>query len=167
MWAQVSLQPFNSICALPIHRSPLWGSLRAGAQPMFHSENLSAYAGTINKAVDELITNLSAVAKSCKEVNIFTQLGQMTMQVTGAAAFGYVFLVLAFLASWGHPAQFSMAQGSLSEASDRLQVSKMMSHSTQAVIGHAYLQIGPGGAERPCSCHADLVLYINSPAESA
>jgi len=81
----------------------LWGSLRAGAQPMFHSENLSAYAGTINKAVDELITNLSAAAKSSKEVNIFTQLGQMTMQVTGAAAFGYVFLVLAFLASWGHP----------------------------------------------------------------
>ena len=71
-----------------IHRSPLWGSLRAGAQPMFHSENLSAYAGTINKAVDELITNLSTVAKSGKEVNIFTQLGQMTMQVTGAAAFG-------------------------------------------------------------------------------
>ena len=74
--------------ALQTHRSPLWGSLRAGAQPMFHSENLSAYAGTINKAVDELITNLSAVAKSGKEVNIFTQLGQMTMQVTGAAAFG-------------------------------------------------------------------------------
>ncbi len=46
---------------------------------MFHSENLSAYAGTINKAVDELITNLSAAAKSSKEVNIFTQLGQMTM----------------------------------------------------------------------------------------
>ena len=55
---------------------------------MFHSENLSAYAGTINKAVDELSTNLSEVAKSGKEVNIFTQLGQMTMQVTGAAAFG-------------------------------------------------------------------------------
>ncbi len=79
---------------------------------MFHSENLSAYAGTINKAVDELITNLSAVAKSGKEVNIFTQLGQMTMQVTGAAAFGYAFLVLAFLASWGHPPEFSMTQGS-------------------------------------------------------
>lgn len=88
MWAQVPLQPFNFICALQTHRSPLWGSLRAGAQPMFHSENLSAYAGTINKAVDELSTNLSEVAKSGKEVNIFTQLGQMTMQVTGAAAFG-------------------------------------------------------------------------------
>jgi len=72
---------------LLICRGQLWGSLRAGAQPMFHSENLSAYAGTINKAVDELITNLITVAKSGKEVNIFTQLGQMTMQVTGAAAF--------------------------------------------------------------------------------
>ncbi|DBA94172.1 hypothetical protein WJX77_003365 [Trebouxia sp. C0004] len=71
-----------------VAKSPLWGSLRAGAQPMFHSENLSAYAGTINKAVDELMTNLSTVAKSGKEVNIFSQLGQMTMQVTGAAAFG-------------------------------------------------------------------------------
>ena len=73
---------------LVLHRGPLWGSLRAGAQPMFHSDSLSAYAGTINKAVDALISNLTAVAKSGKEVNIFTQLGQMTMQVTGAAAFG-------------------------------------------------------------------------------
>ena len=55
---------------------------------MFHSDSLSAYAGTINKAVDALISNLTAVTKSGKEVNIFTQLGQMTMQVTGAAAFG-------------------------------------------------------------------------------
>ena len=74
---------------LPMHRGPLWGSLRAGAQPMFHTDHLSAYAGTINKAVDQLIDKLSTIAKSGKEVNIFQPLGQMTMQVTGAAAFGY------------------------------------------------------------------------------
>lgn len=55
----------------------------------------------------------------------------------------------------------------LSEVSDRLQVYKVMPHSTQFVIRQAYLQIGPGGVERPCNCHAELVLYINSPAESA
>ncbi len=69
-------------------RGALWGSLRAGAQPIFHSHQLTGYAGTINKAVDALVTKLSAVAKSGKEVNIFQPLGQMTMQVTGAAAFG-------------------------------------------------------------------------------
>ncbi len=55
---------------------------------MFHSDQLTGYAGTINKAVDALIVNLNAIAKIGKEVNIFKQLGQMTMQVTGAAAFG-------------------------------------------------------------------------------
>jgi len=69
-------------------RGQLWGSLRAGAQPMFPSANLSTYAGTINKAVDALIANLHAIAKSGKEVNIFQPLGQMTLQVTGVAAFG-------------------------------------------------------------------------------
>ncbi len=55
---------------------------------MFHSAQLSAYAGTIDQAVDELVTKLSAVAKSGKEVNIFQPLGQMTMQVIGTAALG-------------------------------------------------------------------------------
>ena len=71
-------------------RGQLWGSLRAGAQPMFHSANLSTYAGTINKAVDALITKLHAVARTGREVNIFQPLGQMTLQVTGVAAFGWV-----------------------------------------------------------------------------
>jgi hypothetical protein len=75
-----------------ICRGQLWGSLRAGAQPMFHSANLSTYAGTINKAVDALITKLHAVARTGREVNIFQPLGQMTLQVTGVAAFGWVCL---------------------------------------------------------------------------
>jgi hypothetical protein len=77
---------------LLICRGQLWGSLRAGAQPMFHSANLSTYAGTINKAVDALITKLHAVARTGREVNIFQPLGQMTLQVTGVAAFGWVCL---------------------------------------------------------------------------
>ena len=73
------------------YRGQLWGSLRAGAQPMFHSANLSTYAGTINKAVDALITKLHTIARSGREVNIFQPLGQMTLQVTGVAAFGWVY----------------------------------------------------------------------------
>ncbi|KAL3159252.1 hypothetical protein ABBQ32_011220 [Trebouxia sp. C0010 RCD-2024] len=71
-----------------IAKGHLWGSLRAGAQPMFHSNHLSQYSGIINTAVDGLIGTLSAIAKSGKEVEIMQHLGQMTMQVTGAAAFG-------------------------------------------------------------------------------
>lgn len=55
---------------------------------MFHSNHLSQYASTINSAVDGLIGTLTAIAKSGKDVDIMQQLGQMTMQVTGAAAFG-------------------------------------------------------------------------------
>ena len=59
--------------------------LPSGAQPMFHSHQLSQYAAIINTAVDSLIGKLSSVARSGKEVDIMQQLGQMTMQVTGAA----------------------------------------------------------------------------------
>ena len=69
-------------------RGHLWGSLRAGVQPMFHSKQLNQYADIINTAVDSLLANLSTVAKSGKEVDIMQQLGQMTLQITGAAAFG-------------------------------------------------------------------------------
>ena len=55
---------------------------------MFHSDQLSQYAAVINSAVDSLILKLSSVAKSGKDVDIMQQLGQMTMQVTGTAAFG-------------------------------------------------------------------------------
>ena len=55
---------------------------------MFHTQPLAAYAKTINKAVDQLLDNLKAVAESSSEVNIVQQMSQLTMQVIGAAAFG-------------------------------------------------------------------------------
>lgn len=57
-------------------------------QPMFHTQPLTAYAETINEAVDQLLDNLKAVADSGTDVNIVQQLSQLTMQVIGAAAFG-------------------------------------------------------------------------------
>ena len=55
---------------------------------MFHSHNLAAYASTINRAVEQLIANLKVAASEGRQVDILQQLGQMTLQVTGAAAFG-------------------------------------------------------------------------------
>ena len=55
---------------------------------MFHSHSLQAYAATINQAVDQLLTNLQAVAASGKQVDILLQLSQLTMQVVGFAAVG-------------------------------------------------------------------------------
>ena len=69
-------------------RGSFWGSLRAGVQPMFHSTHLNTYTETINQAVDDLAVNLDKVAEAGEEVDIFRQLGRMTMQVIGAAAFG-------------------------------------------------------------------------------
>lgn len=57
---------------------------------MFHSSHLDTYAGTINKALDDFSVNLDAFAKSGEQVDMFRQLGRMTMQVIGAAAFGSV-----------------------------------------------------------------------------
>ena len=54
---------------------------------MFHSTNLSTYAETINQAVDALEVNLATAAKSGEQVDVFRQLGRMTMQVICAAAF--------------------------------------------------------------------------------
>ena len=65
-----------------------WGSLRAGVQPMFHSQHLATYGQTINQAVDDFIVNLDKLAESGEQVDMFRQLGRMTMQVIGAAAFG-------------------------------------------------------------------------------
>lgn len=55
---------------------------------MFHSTHLHTYADTINQAVDDLAVNLDRIAEAGEEVDIFRQLGRMTMQVIGAAAFG-------------------------------------------------------------------------------
>ena len=70
------------------HRGAFWGSLRAGVNPMFHSSHLTTYAGTINKALDDFTVNLDGFAKTGEQVDMFRQLGRMTMQVIGAAAFG-------------------------------------------------------------------------------
>ena len=56
---------------------------------MFHSTHLNTYAGTINKALDDFTVNLDGFAQSGEQVDMFRQLGRMTMQVIGAAAFGY------------------------------------------------------------------------------
>ena len=55
---------------------------------MFHSQSLQAYAGTINQALDQLVSSLKAVASSGHPVDILQQLSQLTMQVIGTAAFG-------------------------------------------------------------------------------
>ncbi len=69
-------------------RGSYWGSLRAAAQPMFHNNNLAAYAGVINQAVNDLISNLQSAAKTGEQIDMHQQLGRMTMQVVGEAAFG-------------------------------------------------------------------------------
>ena len=69
-------------------RGAFWGSVRAGAQPMFHTHHLTAYAETINQAVDDMIVNLDSCADKGEQVDMRQQLGRLTMQIIGAAAFG-------------------------------------------------------------------------------
>ena len=69
-------------------RGAKWGSLRAAVQPMFHTKCLQTYAGTINSAVDALMTNLDQYAQTGEQTDIYRHLGRLTMQVISAAAFG-------------------------------------------------------------------------------
>lgn len=55
---------------------------------MFHSKHLHTYAETINQAVDDFAVNLDRFAESGQQVDMHRQLGRMTMQVIGNAAFG-------------------------------------------------------------------------------
>ena len=55
---------------------------------MFHTKHLTSYADTINQAVDDLMVHLDRFAESAEEVDMLRQLGRMTMQVIGNAAFG-------------------------------------------------------------------------------
>ena len=55
---------------------------------MFHTNHLITYADTINQAVNELMLPLERAAESRSEVDMLKQLGRLTMQVIGNAAFG-------------------------------------------------------------------------------
>ena len=48
---------------------------------MFHSASLEGYTGSINKAVDVLSDNLQSAAERGEVVDMWRQLGKMTMQV--------------------------------------------------------------------------------------
>ena len=91
VWLVLVLSYTKSQCSMHICRGAYWGSLRAAVQPMFHHSNLIEYAAIINQAVDALIKNLQTVARSGEQVDIHQQLGRMTMQVIGGAAFGWGF----------------------------------------------------------------------------
>ena len=48
---------------------------------MFHSASLEGYTSSINKAVDVLSDNLQSAAEQGEVVDMWRQLGKMTMQV--------------------------------------------------------------------------------------
>ena len=66
---------------MPACRGDYWAALRAGIQPMFHSASLEGYTSSINKAVDVLSDNLHSAAERGEVVDMWRQLGKMTMQV--------------------------------------------------------------------------------------
>ena len=55
---------------------------------MLYTQSLSAYATIINRSVEQLIANLKMAAAAGREVDVMQQLGQMTLEITAAAAFG-------------------------------------------------------------------------------
>eukprot|EP00891_Asterochloris_glomerata_P000140 jgi/Astpho2/140/Aster-04605 len=61
-------------------RGDYWAALRAGIQPMFHTASLEGYTSSINKAVDVLSDNLQSAAERGEVVDMWRQLGKMTMQ---------------------------------------------------------------------------------------
>ncbi|KAK9820625.1 hypothetical protein WJX72_012453 [[Myrmecia] bisecta] len=72
-------------------RGAYWTTLRAAMQPLFHTSSLVSYDPIMNQALDTLLANLEAPAASGEPVDMWNQLGRMTMQVLGTAAFGVPF----------------------------------------------------------------------------
>ncbi|WIA29661.1 hypothetical protein OEZ86_012145 [Tetradesmus obliquus] len=65
-----------------------WRTLRTAWQPAFGSAALEGYAGGMNAAAEELRQKLEVAAASGEGVELFGELGAMTMDVVGQAAYG-------------------------------------------------------------------------------
>lgn len=67
-----------------------WTGIRAACEPLFHSEQLQTYVPVANKAMDAMLTKLSALGAD-QPVQIDMALAGFTMDTIGGTAFGVDF----------------------------------------------------------------------------
>jgi cytochrome P450 len=81
-------------CQLPAapvpFRSERWRTLRVAWQPTFTSSSLHGYVPVMGECAGQLVERLAALAKAEPggEVDIWRQLGDLTLNVVGGTAYG-------------------------------------------------------------------------------
>ena len=82
----------NNICITPFVRfccrDDLWRTLRLAWQPAFRSTSLEEYAPLMSSSAVRLGEKLRDVADSGDIVDIWRELGKMTLDVVGTSAYG-------------------------------------------------------------------------------
>lgn len=78
----------DAVAWLGLCRDELWRSLRLAWQPAFQSGSLEGYGSLMDACAVKLCTLLAPAAESGTVVNIWRELGKMTMQVVGTTAYG-------------------------------------------------------------------------------
>lgn len=64
--------------------------LRGAWQPTFNPSAIAEYTGTMNKAISKLLARLQKAEIERSEVNIWRLFGDLTFDVVGTCAFGWV-----------------------------------------------------------------------------
>lgn len=75
-------------------RGDLWKSFRFAWQPMFHHSSLEAFVSLMRGKAERLVHVLDKEAKQSTPVDIVTTFNEMTMEVVGETAYGYVVVVI-------------------------------------------------------------------------
>ncbi|PSC76937.1 cytochrome P450 [Micractinium conductrix] len=91
----------------------LWKAARGAWQPFFSADSLAALAPTMKASAARLAAHLQPAAAAGKPVDIWRELGLMTMDVVGTTAFGVDFNTLE------HAAQQKEAEGAAEGSAER------------------------------------------------
>jgi len=62
--------------------------LRAAWQPAFHAHSLQRYSALMHASAERLVGRLGAAADGGEVVDIWRELGKMTLEVVGQTAYG-------------------------------------------------------------------------------
>lgn len=69
-------------------RGEAWRRLRLAWQPAFQSGSLEGYADLMDSCAKELAEHLAQIGQGGQEVEMWRELGKMTLAVVGSTAYG-------------------------------------------------------------------------------
>lgn len=62
--------------------------MRTAWQPAFSAASLSGYLPLMDQCIEQLLARLQGAAREARRVDVWRELGSMTLQVVGSTAYG-------------------------------------------------------------------------------